>query len=60
MPFEPEDFDLCFCGCSRVEHDPVTGACMFCFPEDCSGFTYDEDATVAALAAIGAYDDSPY
>jgi hypothetical protein len=44
------DWDLCACGESRGEHDPVTGKCMYCF--ECGGFEIDEDATILALATM--------
>jgi hypothetical protein len=53
MAFDPITYELCCCGCTRDEHDEVTGLCRYCTTEDCGGFTYDETATVIALASIG-------
>lgn len=54
-PYEPEvaddsQWDLCYCGCTRAEHNATTGRCEYCFEEDCGGFTYDHEMTVLAAA----------
>lgn len=49
--YEREGYDLCYCGCTRGEHDP-SGRCHFCF--ECEGFEYDHDATCVAAALGGA------
>jgi hypothetical protein len=60
-PYEPESvdesqWDLCFCGCTRAEHDEQTGMCLYCFEDDCGGFEYDHDSTVIAAAT---YEELP-
>lgn len=41
--FDPTDFDLCGCGCTRDQHD-AAGKCRYCF--ECEGWTYDEESTM--------------
>lgn len=48
----PENYKLCFCGCTWQEHDETTGKCLYCFEDDCGGFEYDEEGTVCALALM--------
>ena len=43
-----EQFRLCYCGCEARQHRE-DGSCMYCFPDDCQGFEYDEEATIMAL-----------
>jgi hypothetical protein len=55
---EPAADRLCSCGCWETEHDP-SGICHFCGPDDCSGFTYDEEATlIAQVLGADPYDDA--
>lgn len=44
----PTDIRLCSCGCNEQEHDDH-GRCCYCGPEDCGGFTYDEESSLMAL-----------
>jgi hypothetical protein len=45
---EPYQLRLCYCGCREEEHRE-DGSCMYCFEDDCGGFTYDEESTIMAL-----------
>jgi hypothetical protein len=49
MQNDPFDVYLCTCGCFEADHK-LSGECCYCGPEDCGGFTYDEDATLLYLA----------
>ena len=49
---ESDAWHVCGCGCTRAEHDKVTGKCLYCFEDDCGGFEYDEEATVIAATEI--------
>lgn len=46
---------LCACGCDEQEHHE-SGRCMFCGPEDCQGFTYDEETTLLVIATMAMED----
>jgi len=49
-PLGDDGWDLCFCGCTRNDHDP-SGRCRFCFSDDCGGFEYDHESTCIAGAS---------
>lgn len=53
----PPDIRICGCGCAEDEHDP-SGICHFCGPDECGGFTLDEEASLLA-ATLPLVPDHP-
>lgn len=44
-----EEIRLCGCGCDASDHTLPARVCRYCGPEECGGFTYDEEASILAL-----------
>ena len=52
MPDHLDDVRLCVCGCFEGDHDAETNRCHYCPGDDCGGFVYDQDATLAYLISL--------